>query len=261
MKGIRERARLPIIVAAALASSLATASAAPAFDIDDLLAPPQPEQLVAAADAPLIAWVGNERGVRNLWAARAPRFEPRRLSTYDRDDGQLLSGLQLSRDGRWLVYVRGNKADPSGQEGNPDGDPDGREQAVWAVATDGAGAPHRRGRRGVIVAARRRGGGATVARARLPRLAGRRAAVVVQARAAEPARPQPRRRVLARRAHAGLRQRSRRPRLRRRARPGRARCAGWARTSTATASRRSRPTVAASRSCASPPAARRRLTT
>ncbi|MEI2428863.1 prolyl oligopeptidase family serine peptidase [Lysobacter yananisis] len=143
MKGIRERARMARIVAAALASSLATALAAPAFDIDDLLAPPQPEQLVAAADAPLIAWVGNERGVRNLWAARAPRFEPRRLSAYDRDDGQLLSGLQLSRDGRWLVYVRGNKADPSGQQGNPDGDPDGREQAVWAVATDGGDAPRR----------------------------------------------------------------------------------------------------------------------
>jgi hypothetical protein len=33
---------------------------------------PYPTDLVAAADADRIAWVTNERGVRNLWTAAAP---------------------------------------------------------------------------------------------------------------------------------------------------------------------------------------------
>ncbi|MGH8079773.1 MAG: S9 family peptidase, partial [Lysobacter sp.] len=90
-----------------------------------------------------LAWVSNERGVRNLWTARAPGFAPRKLSGYDEDDGQLLSGLQLSRDGRWLAYVRGGGPDAAGNNSNPTGDPDGQEQAVWLVATDGASKPQR----------------------------------------------------------------------------------------------------------------------
>ncbi|SDY43190.1 Dipeptidyl aminopeptidase/acylaminoacyl peptidase [Lysobacter sp. yr284] len=126
-----------------LSSAFAAAPARPAFDIDDLLSAPQPEQLTAAAAVPVIAWVANERGVRNLWSARAPQFVPRKLSGYDEDDGQLLTGLQLSRDGRWLAYVRGGSADAAGSNSNPDWNPDGREQAVWVVASDGSGQPQR----------------------------------------------------------------------------------------------------------------------
>ncbi|SDW55167.1 Dipeptidyl aminopeptidase/acylaminoacyl peptidase [Lysobacter enzymogenes] len=132
-----------IVIAMAAACASATAAAQPALDIADLLSAPQPEQLTAAAAAPTIAWVGNERGARNLWAARAPEFAPRRLSGYDRDDGQLIGSLQLSRDGRWLAYVRGGSADAAGNNSNPDGDPDGQEQAVWVVASDGSGKPQR----------------------------------------------------------------------------------------------------------------------
>ncbi|UZW59363.1 prolyl oligopeptidase family serine peptidase [Lysobacter enzymogenes] len=143
---MRRVAMRALAVAAMTAGAMTAAGAAaaqPRFDIDDLLSAPQPEQLVAAAKAPTIAWVANERGVRNLWTARAPDFAPRKLSGYDEDDGQLLTGLQLSRDGRWLAYVRGGSADAAGNNSNPDWNPDGREQAVWVVASDGSGKPQR----------------------------------------------------------------------------------------------------------------------
>nr|WP_175429139.1 prolyl oligopeptidase family serine peptidase [Lysobacter enzymogenes] len=81
------------------------AAAQPRFDMDDLLSAPQPEQLVAAAKAPTIAWVANEARRAQPVDARAG-LAPRKLSGYDEDDGQLLTGLQLSRDGRWLVRSR-----------------------------------------------------------------------------------------------------------------------------------------------------------
>lgn len=114
-----------------------------AISIDDLLSAPIPDAPVAAANAPVIAWVGNERGVRNAWVARAPDFTPRRVTAYGDDDGQLLTALQLSADGTRLAFVRGSNVDAGGQASNPDSDPDGSEQAVWVVATDGAGEPKR----------------------------------------------------------------------------------------------------------------------
>lgn len=131
------------IVAVGLAAALSAASTAHAVRIGDLLSAPIPDAPVAAADAPVIAWVGKERGVRNVWVARAPAFVPRRLTAYEHDDGQQIGALQLSSDGRHLVYVRGGTPDASGQANNPVSDPDGAEQAVWHVSTEGGGKPQR----------------------------------------------------------------------------------------------------------------------
>lgn len=113
------------------------------LDIADLLSAPQPDAPVAAAKAPVLAWAANDRGRRNVWSARAPQFAPRRLSAYEDDDGQDIGGLRLSEDGRWLAYVRGGAADAAGHHSNPTGDPDGQEQAVWVVPSDGSAAPQR----------------------------------------------------------------------------------------------------------------------
>lgn len=111
--------------------------------IEDLLGAPRPEPPVAAAEAPVIAWSASEQGVRNVWTARAPGFEPRRLSAYVEDDGQVLSAMTLSADGRWLAYVRGGAPDAAGSVLNPTSDPDGAEQAVWLVPTDASAPPQR----------------------------------------------------------------------------------------------------------------------
>ena len=134
-----------------LAGALVAAPAAQGMEIADLLGAPQPEVPVAAAKAPVIAWAANERGVRNLWVASAPEFAPRKLTGYDEDDGQLLSSLALSADGRYLAYVRGGGPDAAGNASNPTGDPDGAEQGVWFVPSDGSAAPLRVAARETIV--------------------------------------------------------------------------------------------------------------
>ncbi len=49
----------------------------------------------------------NEQGKRNVYLAESPDFTPKRLTGFDKDDGQEISSLQFSSDGKWLVFVRG----------------------------------------------------------------------------------------------------------------------------------------------------------
>lgn len=136
------RSRNWIVLLSLLLLSIASiAQGAQPVTLEGLLSAPIPDPPVTAARAEVIAWSANERGVRNAWVARAPQFEPRRLTAYDEDDGQPLTSLKLSADGRWLAYVRGSAPDAAGTSSNPDSDPDGAEQAVWIVPVDGSAAP------------------------------------------------------------------------------------------------------------------------
>lgn len=100
---------------------------------------------VAAAGAPRIAWVANDRGRDNLWVAEAPGFEPRQLTRYADDDGQEISSLSLSDDGQWLVYVRGGEHGGNwlrSQPANPASLPAGAKVEIWSLPFSG-GAPRR----------------------------------------------------------------------------------------------------------------------
>src|SRR4030095_199702 len=77
------------------------------FTVEQILSFPSPENLVAAPVGSSIAWTFNERGVRNIYVADAPGFEPRRITSYSEDDGQEITQLSFSRDGKFVVYVRG----------------------------------------------------------------------------------------------------------------------------------------------------------
>ncbi len=54
-----------------------------------------------------IAWAMNEEGRRNIYVAEGPEYTPRRLTDFNADDGQEISSLTISADGRWVVFVRG----------------------------------------------------------------------------------------------------------------------------------------------------------
>ena len=81
----------------------------------------------------------NERGARNVYVASAPGFEARRLTAYSQDDGQELTQLMFSNDGRTLVYVRGG--DHGGRAGdappNPAGYPVQPRVQIWSVPVAG----------------------------------------------------------------------------------------------------------------------------
>src|SRR5262245_62376395 len=82
-------------------------SGARSFTVDQILSFPPPENLVSSPVGSAIAWTFNERGVRNIYVAQGPAFEPRRVTSYMEDDGQELTSVGFSNDGRVIAYVRG----------------------------------------------------------------------------------------------------------------------------------------------------------
>ncbi len=107
------------------------------FTIEDILSPAFPYALVAARSADRIAWLAYERGMRNVYTAEGPDYRPRRLTSWDRDDGRDLSGLQISDDGSVLLFVQGHDPSRAGWIANPASDPRGARREAWAVSTAG----------------------------------------------------------------------------------------------------------------------------
>jgi len=81
--------------------------AASGFSLEQVRDYAFPDQLIAAKQGEHVVWVKSYRGRNNIWTASAPEFKPRQLTHYTQDDGQEISGLTLSDDGRQLIYVRG----------------------------------------------------------------------------------------------------------------------------------------------------------
>lgn len=82
-------------------------AASNSFTIQQITSYPFPNGLTASSTGSRIAWAFNERGARNIWVAEGPDFKARRLTNYENDDGQELTSLSISADGKYVVYVRG----------------------------------------------------------------------------------------------------------------------------------------------------------
>src|ERR1035438_4872921 len=129
--------RFPRFLAAALACA-ACAGAQTSFTLEQVLSAPFPSAPVVLPSGGKIAWVYNARGVRNIWVAEPPAYRGHSVTAYTEDDGQEISELQWTPDGREIVYVRGEGANGAGEYPNPTNDPKGAEQQVWVVAIEGA---------------------------------------------------------------------------------------------------------------------------
>ncbi|MDZ4714197.1 MAG: prolyl oligopeptidase family serine peptidase [Cytophagales bacterium] len=77
------------------------------YTFSDIKSSPFPNELTASASGSRIAWAFNEEGRRNVYVAEGPDFKPRKLTNYSVDDGQEISSLAISDDGKWVVYVKG----------------------------------------------------------------------------------------------------------------------------------------------------------
>lgn len=137
--------RLATALLAALTLPAAPILAAPAtFSVESILGYPYPVHLTADPASKTIAYVLDERGVRNVFIASAPSFEPRMVTHYTADDGQEITNLQLSHDGKYVVYVRGGDHDsnwPVAAPPNPSHDPLAPQMQVWSLALQGAAQP------------------------------------------------------------------------------------------------------------------------
>jgi dipeptidyl aminopeptidase/acylaminoacyl peptidase len=104
------------------------------FTIEQVLSSPFPSELVAAERGQRVAWVFDAQGRRNIWVAEGRQFQARQLTQYNADDGQEITDLQFTADGRWIICVRGGWKNQSGEVPNPVHEPGGPTQAVHAVS-------------------------------------------------------------------------------------------------------------------------------
>lgn len=115
---------------------LKTPQAAPAadsFTIEQVLSAPFPSELIAAPVGQRLAWVFDHQGKRNVWFATGPEFKVRQLTAWNEDDGQEITQLSFTHDGRWIVYVRGGDPNASGEIPNPTSASQPAEQLIYAV--------------------------------------------------------------------------------------------------------------------------------
>lgn len=110
---------------------------AQAFTLEEIMSPAFVYELVSAKTSDRIAWIEIQQGMRNVYTAEGPRFEPKRLTNFTEDDGHDLTGLQISADGEVVTFTRGHTANSRGWVANPTSLASGAERATWAIRTSG----------------------------------------------------------------------------------------------------------------------------
>src|SRR5690349_7022789 len=93
------------ILLLSLVLAVAAVAQAPSFTVDQILGFPSPDNLIASPSGSTIAWTFNERGVRSIYVAEGPDFVAHRVASHSQDDGQELTQLSFSNDGKTIVYV------------------------------------------------------------------------------------------------------------------------------------------------------------
>src|SRR5690349_11445492 len=97
--------RIVLVAAIVLIGQVALSQAT--FTLEAVKSYPFPTELVASSEGSRIAWALNESGKRNIYVAEGPDFKSRKITNYNEDDGQEITSLTVSDDGKWIVYVRG----------------------------------------------------------------------------------------------------------------------------------------------------------
>ena len=116
------------------------AAASGTFTIEQVLAYPFVPEIDAAEKADAIAFVRVLKGVRNVWVANGPGLKPRQVTQYSADDGQEITHLTFSPDGKHLVYVRGGDHDANWEsklQPDPDSSTTEPKVTIWAAQLSG----------------------------------------------------------------------------------------------------------------------------
>src|SRR4051812_23942423 len=99
-----------------------------------------PVEIVAATKADRVAWIANDKGLRNVFTAAAPGFQPVRVTSFMNDNGVDTTQLAISDDGAIVSFTRGATRNREGWVASPEADPNGVERAIWAARTTGGAA-------------------------------------------------------------------------------------------------------------------------
>jgi dipeptidyl aminopeptidase/acylaminoacyl peptidase len=127
----------------AVAAAPCVATSQRSFTVEQIKSYPFPSELTAAASGSKIAWALDERGLRNLLVAEGPEWKARQLTSYRVDDGQELTSVAISGDGKYVVYVRGGEhsANWEGPPPNPTSNPIAPKVQIWSVSFTCPAAP------------------------------------------------------------------------------------------------------------------------
>ena len=110
------------------------------FTLESVRSYPFPGELTASADGNKIAWVFNKEGLRNIYIAEAPDFNPIKLTNFSRDDGQDITSVSVSADGKWVVYLKGGEHGSNWDDEvtiNPLSSPQPPKVQMWSISTEG----------------------------------------------------------------------------------------------------------------------------
>jgi len=134
--------RLAVALATAGVLAAPHAAGAQSYTLPQVMGYPFPSDLVASPTGSAIAWIFTQRGVRNVWVAEGPDFKPRPLTHATEDDGQELTSLSFTGDGRYVVYTRGgdhgsNWLAEGNLQPNPTSDPRQPAVEIWAAPVAG----------------------------------------------------------------------------------------------------------------------------
>jgi dipeptidyl aminopeptidase/acylaminoacyl peptidase len=97
---------------------------------------PFPRELTSCANGSSVAFTIEDRGRRNIYVATGPAFAIRKLTNYTMDDGQEITSVSISNDGKWVVYVRGGEHSGNRDRSvivNPGNLPTAPKIEIWSV--------------------------------------------------------------------------------------------------------------------------------
>ena len=90
-----------------------------------------PSQLNASSTEAAICWAESDEGVRNLYYALGPDYNPVQLTDYAEDDGQAILQPIFTKDHKAILYVRGSAANRQGEFPNPTSNPEWPDQSIY----------------------------------------------------------------------------------------------------------------------------------
>src|SRR5436305_5648629 len=124
-------------------ASVAAQPASGTFTMEQVISYPFVPELDAAEKGDAIAFVRVLKGARNVWVADGPAFRPRQVTQYSADDGQEITQLTFSPDGKHLLFVRGGDHDANWESKQPPdaaSSPEEPKVTIWRAQLAG-GAP------------------------------------------------------------------------------------------------------------------------
>lgn len=77
------------------------------FSLKEITSYTFPAELTSNPNSSKIALSINQQGKRNIYVGEGPEFNLRKLTNYNNDEGQEITGVRISENGKWIVYVRG----------------------------------------------------------------------------------------------------------------------------------------------------------